>query len=201
MADQYKNAIRKTMKEVRANTSVDFQSTSSHKICNRIKSLEAYRKAKRIALYFAAHGEVDLNPLWNTAPLQGKLCFFPKIHDDLSLSFVPATPKSSFVSNRFGIEEPDVSINEAVSPEDLDIVIMPVVAFDPQCMRLGMGAGSYDRTLINQRKGLFIGVAYQFQCIDFISQQRWDVPLDAVVTERAIYWQKPLKKTKKSQQS
>lgn len=193
MTNQYKKAIRNTLKQVRANTSAHFRSVSSHQICNKIKSLEPYRKAKHIALYFAINGEIDLATLWKTAPLHGKHCYFPLVNEDLTLSFLPATPATRFITNRFGIQEPDVGLDMAIDPEDLDLIIMPMVGFDIQCMRLGMGSGSYDRTLANKTKATLFGVAYQFQRIDFINPQSWDVPLDAVITEKAIYWRNPLK--------
>lgn len=191
MSNQYKTAIRTTLKQVRANTSAGFRAKASGQICNRIRALEPYRKAKHIALYFAINGEVDLTPIWKTAPLHGKFCYFPVVHDDLSLSFVPATPATSFKTNRFGILEPEVSIEQAKPAEELDLIIMPMVGFDIHCLRLGMGSGCYDRSLANKNKGILLGVAYQFQKLDFIAPQSWDVPLNAVVTEKTIYWRFP----------
>lgn len=188
MHDPYKKVLRTTMKQIRANTSTHFRFVSSRKICHKIKALEPYRKAKHLALYFAMHGEVDLTMIWKTAPLHGKFCYFPIVNENLTLSFLPATPSSAFKTNRFGILEPDVSIEEAIDPEQLDLIIMPMVGFDARCIRLGMGSGCYDRTLANKKNGTLLGVAYQFQHIDYITPQSWDVPLNAVITEKNIYW-------------
>ena len=65
---------------------------------------------------------------------------------------------------------------------------MPLVAFDADCTRIGMGAGYYDRTLENKKRCFLIGVAHQFQYVDYIEPQPWDVPLDAVITNKNIYW-------------
>lgn len=65
---------------------------------------------------------------------------------------------------------------------------MPLVAFDVRCTRLGMGAGYYDRTFQDKTHGSLFGVAYQFQRADFIQPHPWDIHLDAVITQRAIYW-------------
>lgn len=192
MTDPYKKSIRDSLKQVRANTSIHFRSVSSQQVCNKIKVLEPYRKAKHLALYFSINGEIDLTPLWKTAPLQGKYCYFPIVNENLTLTFLPATPATNFKANRFGILEPDVSLEQAIAPENLDLVIMPMVAFDIQCMRLGMGSGSYDRTLANNSRSTLLGVAYQFQRIDYINPEPWDVPLDAVITEKALYWRNPL---------
>jgi 5-formyltetrahydrofolate cyclo-ligase len=190
MTDLYKKTIRTTLKQVRANTSATFQTRSSHRICKKIRTMEPYRHAKRLGLYHAMNGEVDLTTIWNSAPLHGKQCYFPVLNQDLSLTFLPATPATPFKPNRFGIDEPDVSLDMAIAPEELDLVIVPLVAFDRACMRLGMGAGSYDRTFASPKRGLLLGVAYQFQRINFINPESWDVPLDVVVTEQEIYSRK-----------
>lgn len=190
MSDPIKNALRITMKQVRAKTSGTYRTTASHQICNRIRSLNQYRHAKRIALYFAINGEVDLEPIWNTAPLQGKFCYFPKINEeDLTLSFLPATPATPFKKNRFGIPEPDVSHHLAIPAEEINLILMPLVAFDVRCTRLGMGAGYYDRTFKGKTNCTLFGTAYQFQQVDFIHANSWDIPLDAVITQKKIYWQ------------
>ena len=192
MSDQYKVALRNTIKQVRSKLSVSYRTASSNQICTRIRSLEQYRQAKRIALYFAVNGEVDLTFLWKSAPLQGKYCYFPVLNNDSTLSFLPATPSTPFKTNKYDIPEPDVDIELALPVNELDLIIMPLVAFDAHCTRLGMGSGYYDRTLANKSKAHLLGVAYQFQRVDYIEPRPWDVPLDAVITQKAIYWRNPL---------
>lgn len=191
MPDQLKVALRNSIKQVRSKITVPYRAKSSNQICNRIKALEHYRKAKSIALYFAVNGEIDLSNIWQSAPLQGKFCYFPVLNENSTLTFLPATPNSPFINNRYGIPEPDVSRDLAIPIEELDLIIMPLVAFDIRCTRLGMGAGYYDRTLSNKKNCLFIGVAYQFQKVDFLIPEPWDIPLDAVVTQKTIYWRNP----------
>ena len=191
MPNHFKTALRNSVKQVRSQLSVTYRNLSSNQICARIRSLEQYRQAKRIALYFPVNGEIDLTSLWNSAPLQGKFCYFPALNDDLTLSFLPATPNTPFKKNRYRIPEPDVSFELAIPPEQLNLIIVPLVAFDFRCNRLGMGAGYYDRTLAKKEQCTLFGVAYQFQRTDFIDPEPWDVPLDAVITQRAIYWRQP----------
>lgn len=139
-------------------------------------------------MYHASRGEVSLDLLWQSAPLQGKFCYFPAITQEKTLLFLPATPKTPFENNRYGIAEPAVSKDQARAIEELDLIIMPLVAFDDKGTRLGMGAGYYDKTLANHKKALLIGVAYEFQHTLYIEPQPWDVKLDAVVTQNQIYW-------------
>lgn len=188
MADKFKIALRTTMKQIRTKIPAAYRTKASRQICAKIRTLELYRQAKRIALYFSANGEIDLTSIWNSAPMQGKFCYFPVLNEDLSLSFLPATPKTPFKENRYGILEPEVGLELAFPVEELNLIIMPLVAFDTRCTRLGMGAGYYDRTLENKKTGPLLGVAYQFQRVEFIAPQPWDVPLDAVITPKQIYW-------------
>lgn len=189
MVDKVKKALRDTMKQIRSKISVSYRATASHQICTHIRSLEQYRYAKRIALYFSVNNEIDLNDIWNSAPLQGKFCYFPAINEEqLTLSFLPATPATPFKKNRYGIPEPDVSHDLAIPAEELDLILMPLLAFDVRCTRLGSGAGYYDRTFENKTNCALFGVAYQFQRVDYIQPHSWDIPLNAVVTQRAIYW-------------
>lgn len=191
MPDQFKNALRNTIKQVRSKISTTYKATSSSQICTRIQSLEQYKKAQRIGFYWSINGEIDLSSLWNNATVDGKLCFFPALNDDLTLSFLPVTPTTTFINNKFEIPEPSVSRDLAVPIDQLDLIIIPLLAFDIRCNRIGMGAGYYDRTLINKRNSLIIGVGYQFQRVEFLEAQSWDIPLDAVITQKAIYWRQP----------
>lgn len=188
MADQHKIAIRNTIKQVRSKISSTYRVTASNQICARIQALEQYRSAKSIAFYFAINGEIDLYTLWKNAISQGKLCYFPVLNDNLTLSFLPATPSTPLRKNKYNIPEPNVSFDLAIPAEQLDLIVMPLVAFDMRCTRLGQGAGYYDRTLESMRPKHLFGVAFQFQLVDFINPQHWDIPLDAVITQKAIYW-------------
>lgn len=189
MADRFKQALRQTCQQIRKKLSPDYQRKSSLLVCNHIRKLKQYRYAKHIALYQAVNGEIDLGGLWRSAPLHGKFCYFPALNDDSTLAFLPTTPASLMRENRFGIKEPTVARELAIPPGQLDLIFLPLLAFDKKGTRLGMGAGYYDRTLAKQAtKPLLIGVAYEFQRQAFIEAQPWDIPLNAVITEQAIYW-------------
>lgn len=191
MPNSINQAIRQTCLNVRTQLTSDFQRRQSNKICNRIRALNQYRYAKHIALYHAFNGEVDLGNIWRSAPLHGKYCYFPKINDDSTLSFLPATPASNFYPNQYGILEPDVDPFHAISPDALDILFTPLVAFDDYGTRLGMGKGFYDKTLAQQRPRLLMGVAYEFQHQPYIEPQPWDIRLDVIATETELYWSNP----------
>ncbi|MCX7118174.1 MAG: 5-formyltetrahydrofolate cyclo-ligase [Legionellales bacterium] len=191
MTDPLRQALRQTCQLVRKKLPPDFQRHASNRICAQIRQIEAYRYAKRIALYHAIHGEVNVHSIWRSAPLQGKYCYFPVLNDNLTLAFLPATPLTPFSKNRFGIQEPTVGREHALDPQKLDLLLMPLVLFDLDGTRVGMGEGYYDRTLAESPRPMLMGVAYEFQRQSWLMSAPWDIPLDVIITEKANYWRKP----------
>ena len=185
------NDLRSSLRAVRAQLSARYQHEAKNKVIQRIKKLHEWRYAKKIALYHAFQGEIDISELWQTAPLQGKQCAFPALTTEKKLLFLPATPTTPFKQNRFGIQEPNIPIEKAIHPEQFDIIFMPLVAFDSSGNRLGMGGGYYDRSLANTTPNCLIGLAYDFQKVPQLITQSWDVPLDAVITPSGIFWRRP----------
>ena len=98
-----------------------------------------------------------------------------------------------FIRNRYGIPEPDRPIRQRIRAASLDLIVAPLVAFDIYGNRLGMGGGFYDRTLAflkrrgSWRKPVVVGVAYEFQKVQRLTAQPWDVPMHAIATDRALY--------------
>ena len=182
-----KQNLRASCIGLRKQVSITEQNRVSALICERIRGLSSYRAAKHIALYQAVNGEIDLSQL-RLSPTHN--CYFPVIQDDKTLIFLPATSTTVFYKNKFGILEPNVLRAFARRPNQLDIIFLPLVAFDEYGTRMGMGGGFYDRTLANERPSLLIGVGYEFQRQSFIEPAAWDVPLAAVITEAHTYWSK-----------
>lgn len=187
MPDKFRKIQRDSCISIRSKLPKFYQNFVSEKINKRIMALQEYRQAKHIALYQAFHGEVNLSHIWNSAPAQGKSCYFPIINEQDKLIFLPATQKTAFKKNHFGILEPDVDSRFATAISDLDLIFMPLVCFDLQGTRLGMGKGYYDRALANQSYKRLIGLAYEFQKEDFIQAAPWDISLSMVITEKETY--------------
>lgn len=154
-----------------------------------------FRASRRIACYFPHDGEMDVGPLMARAWAMKKICYLPVLTGHLSqrLWFAPYHPDSPLVYNHFGILEPRVPARERVPAHHLDLILAPLVAFDGQGNRLGMGGGYYDRTLafLHYRRcwhhPRLFGLAYDFQRVERLTAAPWDVPLQGVVTEAAIY--------------
>lgn len=192
MDDRLRATIRTQTQHRRETLTDEIIKQKSLQISQQVRQLDLYRYAKRIALYIAVRGEVTLNHIWHTAPFQGKYCYFPVLKDG-KLIFLPATPKSPFKKNKYGILEPQVDELKAIPLTDLDLVLMPLVAFDEYGNRLGMGKGYYDKTFSDVERVRpgdvhLLGVAYEFQHYEVLPYQHWDVPLDGIVTEKKVYW-------------
>lgn len=183
--DLLRQAIRTRCQSIRKQLSPNEQIAASSRVCQQIRLLSDYQKAKRIAIYHAIQGEIDLSAL------QEKACYLPMINVDKTLLFLPVTSNTVFYKNCFGIAEPDVNHDLAILPDDLDIIFLPLVAFDEHGTRLGMGGGYYDRTLASSHRTVLIGVGYDFQRQPFIDRKPWDIPMAAVITESNVYWSKP----------
>jgi len=106
------------------------------------------------------------------------------------LRFARYLPGMPLVPNRFGILEPSLPRRALLPARAIDLLLMPLVAFDVGGNRLGMGGGYFDRTLAFRRRARLwrrprlVGVGYAFQQVTALPTAPWDVPLDAVVTER-----------------
>lgn len=158
-------------------------------------SLRRFLAAKRIALYLTADGELDPLPVLKQASAMGKQCYLPVLHPvgHRRLWFAGWKPGDDLRANRYNIPEPIWTPASLVKPWALDLVIVPLVAFDSNGGRMGMGGGYYDRSFAwrsrrrNWRGPLLVGYGYELQKIKHVSMQSWDVPMDAVITESTLY--------------
>ena len=158
---------------------------------NRVAALPEFRRARRIAVYLAFDGELPLDEMIRVAHAQGKRIYAPRVSHGRRLRFVRLARRARLRPSVLGIREPGGRGYLAL--RRLDLVLVPLVAFDAHGTRLGMGGGHYDRCfhfLARRRAWLrpkLIGVGYHFQKLARIDRQAWDVPLWAAVTDRAVH--------------
>lgn len=142
-----------------------------------------------IAGYWAMGGEVPLHLLQMRLRPEQVWCL-PCLESDGTLRFAPWRPGDALESNRFGIPEPALSPDARLSPQDMAVILLPLLAFDAAGHRLGMGGGWYDRSLaFRQHQSApprLVGVGYGFQQVQALPAEAWDVPMDAVVTEAGL---------------
>lgn len=111
--------------------------------------------------------------------------FLPRITDDDQMEAYK-DDRMHYLINSFGIPEPDPAYTEKTDPHDLDVIIVPVIAFDDKCNRLGHGKAYYDRFL-KDLKALKIGVAFEIQKTDHISCDPHDIRMDMIISDKKIY--------------
>lgn len=167
----------------------------AEQLCSRLIRQRIYRNSRRVALYFSHQGEMDLAPVMHDAWKMKKHIFMPVL-DSIStnrLRFAPYEERDPVCLNRFGIVEPGHGPGHFIAASRLDLIVMPLVAFDDGGNRLGMGGGYYDRTLsflcnrTRWRRPKLIGVGYEFQRVAHLENEPWDVAADMIITEAAVY--------------
>lgn len=185
--------LRKEILNKRAKLTPDFQQQAAIKVANFISNTNIFRNSTRIAAYFPVRGEMDPRPLIKQAWQENKTCYLPIIMNNHKLLFAEYNKNDLLINNVYSIPEPCRETRKLINPRNLDMVIVPLIAFDINGNRLGTGAGYYDRTFAftkqSQRgnKPYLIGIAYEFQKTSGLSPQSWDVPLNMIVTETRIY--------------
>jgi 5-formyltetrahydrofolate cyclo-ligase len=98
------------------------------------------------------------------------------------------TPHSLWIAGPFGIREPDPENWESASPEEIDLALIPGLAFDPMGGRLGRGKGFYDRLLGNPAfRGIKVGLAWEWQLVDEVPGAAHDIRMDIVIAGENIH--------------
>lgn len=158
-----------------------------------------FLRARHIGGYWAADGEIDPGPLLKLAQARHKPCLLPVLrpHPRRKLWFVRHDAGDPVRANRYGIPEPSLRNSRIRPPWALDLLFLPLVGFDADCNRLGMGGGYYDQTLAYLRtrtywrRPLLVGLAHECQRVERLPVRPWDIRLDMVVTEQRLYtWHK-----------
>lgn len=143
-----------------------------------------------VAGYWAVDGEIALHAWQTSLPSSTTYCL-PVLRDSRKLTFAPWCPGHPLVTNRYGIPEPDVDESALIAPEDMRLVIVPLVGFATSGHRLGMGAGWYDRSFAFRQHAAappwLVGAGFAAQQIDDIAHESWDVALDAICTEQTTH--------------
>ena len=187
-----RDELRQRLREARRALIPEARRAAAIAAVDILAATTQYRDAKRIAVYIAMDSELDPEPLVQRARAAGKDIYLPVLPttEAASLGFLPYAADTPLKPNRFRILEPVAG--EPCAPADLDLVLTPLVGFDPVGNRLGMGAGFYDKTFaflkrVQRARPALIGYAYECQKMPELTPEAWDVPLAGVVTEQQFY--------------
>jgi 5-formyltetrahydrofolate cyclo-ligase len=161
-------------------------------ICNQLIQLPQFKTAQNIACYLPIKNEVDTSSIIEKIWQENKNCYVPICNVDHTLQFVAYNKDTVCETNQYGIQQPSSSKANDINTQHLDLVITPLVIFDPNCTRVGWGKGHYDRSFefLNhgeRGKPFLVGVAYECQKVEALKCESWDIALDIIVTEDAEY--------------
>lgn len=186
--------LRKSLRQQRNSLDENTQTLHAMSLANQLQHSPLYKRSKRIAAYLPADGEIDPGHLIRHAWRSNKKVYLPVLAPFTSkLYFAPFSANCKMKLNRFKIAEPSVHPKHWLKAQQLDLILMPLVGFDLKGNRLGMGGGFYDRSLnfTRLRKSSYspflIGLAHELQCVELLSHQAHDVPMNMVATENKLH--------------
>ncbi len=185
---QQKATIRKEILEKRKSQDPEIRAAQSRNIIRSLLNHKEFQKADKILIYLSKDGEVDTDDLLGRAFELGKRVCVPVVDresDELCISELPG-PDTSFRLGAFGVREPAEEDLNFMSPDQIDLVIAPGLAFDRRGGRIGYGKGYYDRLLSRLGSQVpRIALAFDFQVLDAVPQDESDVQIDAIITEKS----------------
>ncbi len=178
-----KEDIRQNMLIRRAALNMSVVEINSAAICHKLDELKAIYQARTIMGFYGINQEVRIMPFLEEKQNQGKTILLPRVEKNGHLSAVKYGGLDQTRSGSFGIMEP---VGEPYPPENIDVVIVPGLAFDYRGYRIGYGKGYYDRFLPGLRKDVFLcGVCYDFQIVENIFPQSGDIAVQWIITEQS----------------
>lgn len=172
-----KEDIRIKIRARKTLLSDDEKKSAAQRVFERLEHMAAFMMADRILMYHSLPDELSTLGFidkWSSR----KNFFLPRVNG-VNLDILPYD-RSTLRFGAFHIEEPDGDDTTDIS--EIELIVVPAVAYDRSGNRVGRGKGYYDRLLANSR-AVKVGVGYDFQLVDEIDTDEFDVPVDIVVTE------------------
>jgi 5-formyltetrahydrofolate cyclo-ligase len=180
-----RSALRQQLRQRRRDLPAAVRLAAAEPLADALLALPFAPAQGHVAGYWAMDGEIALHR-WQMQLPAGLTYCLPVLHEQ-TLRFAPWRPGQALTANRFGIPEPDLSLDDTLAPEQMALVVAPLVGFDAQGRRLGMGGGWYDRSFAfrHQRPAppWLVGVGFSVQQVDDLPVQPWDVAVDAICTD------------------
>ena len=185
-AELSRDRLRTLLRKRRLAVPAGERMAAAEALAHRLRQLPELNGPAYVAGYWAVQGEISLHAVLSPRPpfVYCLPCLAPGKH----LRFAAWRFGDALVQNRYGIPEPELEPASQRSPNALDVVLVPLVGFDARGHRLGAGGGYYDRSFAflkaveRPARPRLIGVAYDFQEVDALQVEAWDVAMDAVVT-------------------
>jgi 5-formyltetrahydrofolate cyclo-ligase len=184
----FKARLREEFRARRAQISTGDRQSAGQSATHFLIEQPIFHQSEYIAIYLPVRNEFDTTSISQAIWQAHKQCYLPVLTEHQTLKFMPYHSGDALRLNRYSIPEP-VNTSANIPIEHLDLVIIPLVAFDLLGHRLGAGGGYYDRTFAFTRemnKPVLMGLGYASQQADLLPVDEWDVRLDMVLTEEGI---------------
>jgi len=182
-----KSHLRKTMKATLAAIPPEQAAAESRAAREKLIALEEFRTARAVMLYLPIPGEVDCVPVALAAWQDAKTVLVPKVGWE-QRHMIPVRCRSiddEMIEDRYGLRTP--AGGEPWPAEEIDLIVVPALAYDRQGHRLGRGGGFYDRFLAREDvKAVTCGLAFHQQVVDQVPCDPNDHPVDILVTDRQV---------------
>ena len=178
-----KKELRKKIKALKRQMSIEDITSRSAIIKDKLFLLDDFKRSNDVYIYLNYNQEVQTIDIIKLCQQSGKNVYLPKISGDI-MHFVKYRQGDTLIKNSMGISEP---ANDEYDKKCQGLFLMPLLAFDKDLNRMGYGGGFYDRYLAKHPNNLKIGLAYDFQCVEAVPFEDFDIPLDMVITEKKIY--------------
>lgn len=170
-----KQRMRELLIQKRRMLSAEERTAQSELILSQLEKMTVFREAKTVLLYYPKNNEVDVLPLFKRYK-RDKVLLLPVTHRN-GMTANPYEGNDKMHRGKVGIPEPTTPPFEG----NIDVIIVPAVAFDKQGNRLGRGGGYYDRFLKKQSHATFIGVGYDFQLVDEVPVRKHDQKMHRII--------------------
>lgn len=167
-------------REAMTSSNVDELST---KICTRILGIKDISASESIGIYLAFRNEVVVDRLFAPLFAAGKKIFAPVVTSG-GVKFGQIKSLTDVHIGFMGVREPNST--SFAKNDSIDLVVVPGLAFDTRCVRVGWGKGHYDKFLASNNNSVTVGAAYDFQVLDKINAKPHDIRMDYVVTEKRV---------------
>jgi 5-formyltetrahydrofolate cyclo-ligase len=186
-----KAEVRNSMLRTRSMTPRESREAMSRSLAKHLFGLEVWQSARSVALFhsIASKGEIDTAPLDEAARAEGKRVAYPRLDgdspllEDQTMSFRWVDDVALLAGKGRGFREPPA---EAEVATEIDLIVVPGLAFDPSGYRIGYGAGLYDRALPAFPRSITVGIAFDFQVVMELPHQPHDVAVSLVVTDKRV---------------
>lgn len=170
-----KQRMRELLIQKRRMLSAEERTAQSELILSQLEKMTAFREAKTVLLYYPKNNEVDVLPLFKRYK-RDKVLLLPVTHRN-GMTANPYEGNDKMHRGKVGIPEPTTPPFEG----NIDVIIVPAVAFDKEGNRLGRGGGYYDRFLKKQTHATIIGVGYDFQLVDEVPVRKHDQKMHRII--------------------